>query len=112
MNVERLRKLRDVIAESKTYDQKEYFHDCGTPACLAGHATVLALGYEGSSTDHEEMQSFSEDSEEIAGDWLDLSYTECGVMFNCHPLPRHDATKEDALAMLNRAIETGKVRWG
>lgn len=40
MNKENLRKLIETIRESETFDMKE-FTKCGTPACIAGHATML-----------------------------------------------------------------------
>ena len=102
MNIENMRKLRDVIAESKTYDQRRFFHPCGTPACLAGHACMLA---------GEKAQWSVDRTVIIAEDWLGLSVTEAADAFYAGPMGDDAPTKEDALAMLDRAIETGKVRW-
>ena len=42
MNLDHLRKLRASIEASDTYDQSQWHHDCGSPACLGGHAAVLS----------------------------------------------------------------------
>ena len=41
MNKERMLELADFIEKSETFDQSRIRHECGTPACIAGHAAVL-----------------------------------------------------------------------
>ena len=110
MNVERLRKLRDVIAESKTYDQSDYFHGCGTPACLAGHAAVLAHGTKRYLSKCGRVMATLAHYDAKA--WLDLTSDQSMAMFSATPMDDLLTEKDDALAMLDRAIETGEVRWG
>ena len=102
MNTENLKLLRAAIAESETYSQEDFFHPCGTPACLAGHAAMLADVM---------CPPAAAAAVRRAEAWLDLTVEEGDAMFDPHPLGCYVTPKEDALAMLDRAIETDKVLW-
>ena len=104
MNIQNLKRLRDVIAETETYNQVFVFHECGAPACLAGHAAFLARQ---DDVPNSHLQAWG-----VAEEWLDLTMAQSNAMFASAPLWNYSTTKEDALAMLDRAIETGEVRWG
>ena len=130
MNTERLRAVRHTIAANPSeYDQEQYLHDCGTPACIAGWAAHLSL------TDGERLSQVNQSYGSCildrhgamvtnvsarAGGWLGLSSWEQVLMFAGHPIEYRDAgatlhcrpsTVDEALAMLDHAIETGEVRW-
>ena len=124
MNTENLITLRNHLQTSTTYDQREWFHDCGTPACVAGHAAALALGannfYDWSAKEEDHLTLVQRIQIE-AEDWLELEEREADVMFDSHPyykfplvtgepIPRK-ATKEDAIRMLNWAIDNDEVKW-
>ena len=108
MDTKNLKKLRDVIAESETFDQKCLFHhECGTPGCVAGHAALLARGDAKFGGDIWRDKHIMDD----ARTWLDLTPAQECVMFDAHPLDKYWTEKGEVLTMLDRAIETGKVRW-
>ena len=109
MNIEALKKTRDLLARSQTYDQSTWVHDgteahpCGTPACVAGH--IMAAHSDG-PLDPE--VSTSGDAAALA----DLSSSERELMFQQNPYRgTRNATKDDALAMLDHAIEHQEVKW-
>jgi len=131
MNKELLQKVRDRIAdESVHYDQGDYwyspgedgFYDtvrdaikenkfCGTPCCIAGHA-IAAAGID------KAYEVRNKDFQEAAEVILDLTPDEAVAMFDATPIFDEGArsgyrepTREEALAMLGRAIETGEVKW-
>ena len=124
MNVERLKQVRDVIASNPDqYDQGIFTHKCGTPACIAGWAAHLSL------QDGEQLtwacvatgvQSDRVDTiHNRAGKWLGLSPHDAVEMFDGAPLfvrkgdgyGYDEPTIQEALAMLDHAIETGEVVW-
>ena len=118
MDKQALKRTRDAIAASQTYDQTTYaavdMKDdvyCYTPACVAGHA-VAAHGY----TVIPDGQCVSDDCpgadiQEVARVILGLDDGEMYAMFDGEPFRTYVVTKEDALNMLDRAIETDKVDW-
>lgn len=136
MNIENLKLLRDAIAESETYDQSRWAHPCGTPACVAGHAAVLAggtlvwgrLGRFAQITPNTalcEIDGVRRPVENVATDWLELNGLQAAGMFQGNPydefppnhrvpgygpVPSHP-TKRHALAMLDDAIEHQQVNW-
>ena len=114
MNIENMRKLRDVIAESETYDQGRFFHECGTPACLAGHAVILSKADAPVLSDWK--NAHGEHIARCAASWLGITDGQsigmfAGEPFDGEPCDDRSATKRDALAMLDRAIETGRIEW-
>ena len=119
MNVENLKKVRDAIAQNPTtYDQRWYAHECGTPACIAGWAASLSLR-DGETLNWggiKRPDGRYANPHTRAQQWLGLSPHDAGRMFDEHPVLsggefRVDPTVQEALAMLDRAIETGKVVW-
>ena len=119
MNVERMKRLRDAIAESESYYQESYFHydsrgphPCGSPACLAGHAVLLAIEADTRPEGYYADMGLLGGVEDDASFWLDLDPCESARMFESCPLwGKSGATKEEALDMLDRAIETGVIEW-
>lgn len=120
MNVENFRLLIDTLKVSDAYDQSMFSHDCGTPACIAGHAAALA----GFDMYHEDENHFVDindgecyldgvryDVEEVAAEWLEIDHPDDiqGMFYSrCYPT----TTKEEAIAMLEKYIETEEVDWG
>ena len=102
MNKERMLALADFINESETYDQRSYEHECGTPACIAGHAAVLFGMPEG------------EDWVTWTADALDLTHAQARQLYAAFPFPKSggNARREDAVATILRAADRGYVLWG
>ena len=122
MNSERLKQVRDAIAsDPDQYDQGYYVNECGSPACVAGWAAHLslepgeALGWWGLRMPDGRYRN----PHLRAQMWLGLSSHDAGRMFDETPLwvNREDRsiydepTVQEALAMLDHAIETGEVVW-
>ena len=107
LNVERLKRLREAVAESETFEQSIFYHPCGTPACIAGHCIWLAE----ESPDRREFVRLCSDTRMRAKNWLGLTYIQADTMFDGYPLGNRRVTKAEALDMLDRAIATGVVVW-
>ena len=132
MNFYRLEQVKAaIIANSDKYDQSTWLHNCGTPACIAGWAASLSLqddeslawyrptGPYGDLQWDQDIPLVTNSAGEAfdiayrARKWLWLSGEEAETMFDSDPL--HDgriASPDDAVAMLDHAIETGNVVWG
>ena len=80
-------------------------HPCGTAACLAGHAAILAW----QSGDMPKTRRAN--IKDVATAWLGLDYNEAYELFHGNWLGQHqvlsDLTKDQAIAELNRLIEKG-----
>ena len=112
MNVDNIRTTIESLRASTTYDQTEYNDDCGTPACIAGHAVIDAglilktnLGY------CYDVEGVVYDIEEAAATWLGFGGQRVADLFSIYPLGEKTVTKEDAIAVLENLIETGEVDW-
>ena len=105
MDKENIRALIDTLKVSETYDQSLYthYHDCETPACIAGHAVALS-GELVAALDYGTM-------EETAASFMGISRRVADWIFDGSPLPNSDPTREDAVAMLEHFLETGMVDW-
>ena len=123
MNVEALKKARDCLAKSTTYDQAIWAHqECGSPACVAGHIVVAnGCRIERLNVHNLGARFFavSDDKateiELAAASIADLDDLEMADMFDgnvyCYDENNISPTKGEALAMLDHAIEHGEVRW-
>jgi hypothetical protein len=80
-------------------------HTCGTVACIAGHAALLAAA-DGSATSAVE-QSLSTDH--IAEEWLGINHAFGRRLFLPDYLPLRG--RDEAIRVLERLRDTGKVRW-
>ena len=115
MHVDNIRKTIESLKASTTYDQQIYQKPCGTPGCIAGHAVIDAgffLCPEDEDCFNEEGSSY--EIEYTASKWFGLEEDEAYKLFSMHPMIKYGkmATKEDAIAVLENLIETGKVDWG
>ena len=116
MNRENIKKLIDVLEESKTYDQGRWSHNiegphCGSPACIAGHAAQLAGATDmgGGRCAVDGKFAFIDDT---AIGWMGINSRQSAALVR--PLPygnRREATKADAIATLKHLLETGEVDW-
>ena len=130
MNINKIKKLIDYLKASKMFDQTKYFHPCGTPACIAGHACIME-GYirdNGSAFTRFSMvlkkgEYTSMSAEMAATKILELTYQQSQAAFSEAPYGYFEdlddenwkikpTTVDDAIAMLENLIETGEVEWG
>lgn len=132
MNVENILKLAEVLespAAEEHFDMSswldhngdhdlpdeitynEMIKDCGTVACIAGWATVLAKGDE---IVKEENYEFG-----IGADYLDLEYTQAKHLFtpgvfitvDGEEVSAYAATPKQAAKVLRHLAATGEVDW-
>jgi hypothetical protein len=89
-------------------------HNCGTVACIAGHAAIMA--HPEAPTNAFDMESYGgEDLHTIATTYLGLTELQASELFT----PRYNGTRvdyaivtaEQAAAVLENLIETGEVTW-
>ena len=115
MNKENLKRLIDVIEQSKTFsmhairwgnlvvnDEEFGEHPCGTPACISGHA--IQLGAESRHLDKflgiPEKQKYF-----ITAPTYNYAH------LRARPGEPGYITKSHAVRMLKKLLETGKVDW-
>ena len=110
MNKENILKLADHIERlaPEEFNQRVFAHDCGTPACIAGHALALAGrwggGVEGSTEDHPIG---------LAAKWLGIDKPTRALLFDTQPhgYATDYPSKEDAVATLRILAEHEVVAW-
>ena len=118
MNAENLLTVRSaILADVEHYDQQDFLHSCGTPSCVAGYAAACA-GWKGVPRlrAHQivlvEKNGTRQMPETVATEYLDLTRYEAITMFQAMPFnPRLHTKPQEAAAMLERAAETGEVKW-
>lgn len=115
MNKENIQQLIDVLKSEEglkgvTFDMSRYYGEdevCGTVACIAGHAALLAdrlFGF----TPHRAGAAYY-----IAKSWLDISQDQADRLFYALNFPGsiYDVTKAQAVAALEHLRDTGEVDW-
>ena len=108
MNKTNILKLADHIErlEPEEYDQRVFEHDCGTPACIAGHAALCSMRGWGTLFKYHPTPILS------ARKWLGLDSTQTSLLFAAFPLNVNaNPTQQDAAATLRHLAETGEVVW-
>ena len=117
MNKEALRKTRNLIAEChQSYDQTIWSHQCNTPGCVAGFAAV-ASGAEIVRRGRDEITrvitkgGVSRMLPDAAAKFLGLNLVQRMAMFRAYPMLDRKVTANDAIRMLDHAIEYDEVRW-
>ena len=118
MNIDNIRKTIESLKASTTYDQADYNHPCGTPACIAGHAVVDA-GYIFSSKTGIVINKNGDKVllDKVALDWFGFSDPYLFDITRPGPLGKDSqgeyihVPKEYAIAMLEKLIRTGVVDW-
>ena len=121
MNKDNIRTLISVLKKSQTFDMRDYNHDCGSPACISGHVvSILSLQLHGNKIYglvpyYTLVQDFLGVSEEQAYLIINPTFKYADYSVSYHP---HDdvpyegyITKDHAIRMLERLLETGKVDW-
>ena len=131
MNLKNMRKLRAHLRSRKNpvgFDMRTWFHhngrpyldantichvvethSCGTAACLAGHAAILARQSEGALA--LKTKDESTHIKYVAKEWLDLTYEQSDRLFHgsWKSLPFYinlkDLTKKQACTELTRLID-------
>ncbi len=95
---------KDVVHISDIMEIIDY-HSCGTAACLAGHAAILAAEDEDTVISCENYLDTS--LEEIAKSWLDLDSEEAPNLFmgRWSPHDLSDITKPEAIKQLRHLIK-------
>ena len=107
MNVENINKLIDRLESIKDfeYEQISCLHERGCPACVAGHAVILADNQENESAWYFVLGV-------AAKEYLEITREEADLMFKCYPFGRNVThKKQDAINMLKNFLEAGKVVW-
>ena len=99
----------------KNFNQKEYLHACGTPACVAGYACALKQNKEEwnklSSKDIISKQINLETTKTIyntARNWLGIDEDQADNLFDGGVL---GADAYEAVEVLKNLLSTGEVKW-
>lgn len=96
---------RDVRLNMDVFYRKE---DCGTYACLAGHAVLLACGLD----KLKDMYLSDDDIESSARHLMGLSASEAALLFwPSRDIPWEGITPQEAAAAIRRMVN-GEHPWG
>ena len=107
MNVKLLKQVQKDIKNSLTFDQRTYVHDCGTPACIAGH--IIARHYRASEAILQHCAAFSLKTHARTAAGLDNHQAD--ELFMGFPYSARQTTKDEAIAAIQSLIDTGEVEW-
>ena len=112
MKVENIQKVMMSLEISDTYDQKDWKHDCGTPACIYGHATALAIN----TNDLSHLSNA--EIEDIGRQYMGLDALTSLDLTRSFPYgqsidldPIQEPTNRQAIQVLDHLIHKGKVDW-
>ena len=105
MNKENVLTLADYVEASKTFCMKDYFHDCGTPACLAGHGGKLF----GITDRVEDGVSYKLGLDGFEAERLFRPFTENFNFSAVGKGGKNYITKEHAVATLQHLAKTGEI---
>lgn len=114
MKIDNIKNVIKFLEVSETYDQSNWAHDCGTPACIFGHAAALNQNVETFDWDIIDFGYIQASGTDYMGftDRFDI------VESLSRPYPLrdenayHHPTNKQAIEVLNHLIETGEVDWG
>ena len=116
MNVENIKRLiKHLQKEEVDYNQRFLRYDCGSPACIAGHAAYLC-NLEKTKRDKSVVRFEYLNQTKIAleaEEFLELEQDAmlADELFRPFPFGRAPS-KRDAIKVLEHLIETGEVDWG
>ncbi|MCI0562018.1 MAG: hypothetical protein MN733_26320 [Nitrososphaera sp.] len=113
----RLLRLADRVEKSKTFDMSDFFHECGTPACIAGHAFLQKAEDKGKAFFGAE---YGQLRFEETVEYLELSKEEAILLFTPSFVWAHYEARpgepgfisaELAVRVLRRFALTGVIDW-
>ena len=114
MNREAIKELIEILKKTNTFDQTRFFNSgnpCGTPACIAGHALAMRGFIYYMTSPGMCVHPSAPDSRffinEQAAEILGLDSWDAEELFSPWP----DVSKYDAVATLERLLDTGRVEW-
>ena len=112
MNIDNIRKTIESLKASKTFDQAHFLHSCGTPACIAGHAAADA-GISYKRVPSSNYFNVAATIKTAAAHWFGIypDSKEADKLFFTISPNNIATTKEEAIAVLENFIETGRVEW-
>lgn len=116
VNVANLLALADVVDKSPTFSMGRV-HECGTPACIAGHGLALfgcklrGEGWGLSATDDLTLQAMLGLSEIQTSELFEPQLEDHGVEFDAGPGSFEYITSNHAAACLRHLAATGEVDW-
>ena len=110
MNKQKVLELANYIEASNTFGMEVYFHDCGTPSCLAGHGGRLFNIPDDGTERHLSLEEAVASELGFVCGMGDLfrPYTD-NFYFRADPEDGDYITKEHAVATLRHLAETGAV---
>jgi hypothetical protein len=128
MNKERLLKLADILGQDEHvqslgigFDITKYFgtgdceHECGTVACIAGHAYIMQLQEDGICNEEIRRAMYRDEGHipEKAQEYLGLTDEQSFDLFLGYISKEHlgGITSRKAATVIRRFVETGKVEW-
>ena len=117
MNIENWKLLRDAVAHSIEFDMTDFFHTCGTPACLVGHAAALMIpedsivGIAGEKLALDHRLRLVHVGDHYLTNWLGIQSTKLsGFMMGLwSQKDLKDITQQDALEWLDECIAKGRM---
>lgn len=121
MRTDRILALADLIEkqphtnddDAEGFTMGVYFHNCGTPSCIAGWAMAMEFNDYSEKLRRKAEKSFGDAcgpfEDRIPGNFLGITPRQEGELFA--PRNRSDITPTQAAATLRRLAETGEVKW-
>ena len=89
------------------FNMHSYTHNCGTPACIAGFAVMLA---EKKSPNYK-IKVADRQFSHMAGRFLGITIEQTAILFFPRHKKREEITPAEAAATLRNLAETGEVDW-
>ena len=113
LNIENIKKTIEALKTTESYDQTLWYHICGTPGCITGHAIFSCTDYGilNCQAVIDSHANFVNCIDDILTDIFNVSKYQCDLITDQNPLKGPTATAEDAIRMLEGLIETGTVNW-
>lgn len=113
MRIGNWEQLRNAVAESQTFDMKDFLHPCGTPACLLGHVAAIMIKDDITRSSDETLQlrqKLLHSGDLIIADWLGIGLNQL-PSFYCGDWSKGvmNTTQQDALEWIDECITKGYV---
>ena len=113
MNRTRVLALAEYIEYSDSYSQSNWFHACGSPGCIAGHAIALFRTRKHYVNEWVKKPPPRNAAGE-AKRYLGLNDEQSNTLFDGYPFSPYlngKPSRYDAAATLRNLAATGKVEW-